>query len=241
MKNCSNCGVSLEEHMNFCPLCGEPAPGDIKQDNDYIRVKQRQRKNKQTSQYQRLSRREKLKLFWEVSGLVLLSGVIITLLIDLTSGFQLSWSKYPAVVGLFLFGCVTLIRFFSRRIYLLISGFFLTLSLMLLLLDSFNASLSWSLSFGIPLLLISSITAIVLKMIIARVRQKGFNLIAYALLAAALLSFFTEMLLSIQSTGGLKLRWSLVVLATILPVAAVLFFFHYRLKKGTNLKRFFHI
>lgn len=241
MKNCSNCGVSLEEHMNFCPLCGEPSPDNKPDDQDYIRVRKRQHTTKPESQYQRLSRREKLKLSWEISGLLLFSGVLITIVIDLMFGFNLSWSKYPSTICMFLFAGITLIRFFPQRPFIIIPGFLLIFSAMFLLLDAFDGSLSWSLTLGLPLLLATMMVSVILLFITRRVRQKGFNLIAYALLAAAVLSFITETLLSLQHHGIIRLRWSLVVVATLIPVAALLFFFHYRLKKGTDLRRFFHI
>jgi hypothetical protein len=37
------------------------------------------------------------------------------------------------------------------------------------------------------------------------------------------------------------LGWSLIVFACILPVAVILFYIHYRLNRGTDLRRFFHI
>jgi hypothetical protein len=66
-------------------------------------------------------------------------------------------------------------------------------------------------------------------------------LIAFSFIAAAMLCICTDAVLSYFTNHFFRLRWSIIVSACIIPVTVILFFVHYRLKKGRNLKRAFHI
>jgi hypothetical protein len=49
------------------------------------------------------------------------------------------------------------------------------------------------------------------------------------------------MILDEYLNGVVDFRWSLIAAISILPVALIFFFYHYRLKKGNRLDSFFHI
>lgn len=235
MKTCSNCKTELDDHMNYCPLCGKLANNELytesKNNND--------RKN--FKEFQMLNDLQRRKLLWEIAGIILLSGILVTLIIDLLSNGNITWSKYSITVCLVLFANTTLLRFMPGNLYVIMAGSLVSTSALLLLLDIYEGTQEWSLSLGIPILLVVYIIAFVFIVIAQNLKQKGLNLIAYILLFVALLSFFLEGIINMYVCDQIKLEWSLVVLASLLPVSALLFFIHYRLKRGTELKRFFHI
>lgn len=239
MRTCANCGVSLETHMNFCPLCGEPVLDQQTENLEYIKF--REEKQKELTEYQRLNSSQKHKIFWEISGMILISGLLVTLIIDLLANNHITWSAYSITIGLVIFANTTLIRFVPDKLYWLLAGSFLSTSALLVLLDIFEGGIDWSLSLGIPILLIAYVIANALMTIIRKLKDKGLNLIAYSLLALAILSIFTEAFISLYMSSKISLEWSLVVIASVFPVSALLLFVHYRLKKGTELKRFFNI
>jgi divalent metal cation (Fe/Co/Zn/Cd) transporter len=70
---------------------------------------------------------------------------------------------------------------------------------------------------------------------------RGLNIIASIFIALSGFCIVTEMVLDKYFNGAVDIRWSLIVSVSILPVALVLFFYHYRLKKGNRLDSFFHI
>jgi len=70
---------------------------------------------------------------------------------------------------------------------------------------------------------------------------KGLNIIAAALIVLSGFCVITEMVLDEYLNGMIDLRWSLITAISILPVALIISFYHYRLKKGNRLDSFFHI
>lgn len=241
MKTCSNCGAELENSMNFCPLCGEPMIHANTENTEYIKLRKREQEKKLMTDYQKLSGLQKRKLFWEISGILLISGMLITLIIDLLDGFTITWSKYTLAVCAVILINITLIVFWWKKIILWMAGSFVSTSALLVLLDLFNGNTGWGLKFGIPLLFAAYLIIFALIWLIWKTRERELNLITYSLLAAGLLCVCIEGLISLYSENTLALSWSLIVMASVLPVSSLLFYIQYRMKKGTDLKRFFHI
>lgn len=241
MKTCSNCGVALEDNMNFCPLCGEPNIDANTQNIDYIRLRKQKQEEKMLSPFQKLSFAQKCKLVWEISGILLLAGILISLIIDLIDGTLISWSRYSVAACAVMLINITLFCLWRPGLFWSMTGSFISVSAMLILFDIFDSNTGWGIKFGIPLLLIAYLIITVLVLIIKNAREKQLNLITYTLIAAGLLCICIEGLISIYHENILRLHWSLIVMICVVPVAALLFYLQYRLKKGTDLKRFFHI
>lgn len=240
MKTCNYCKTELEEHMNYCPLCGNPANSKTYSENNNQNT-QHQAGGKNFREFQMLNELQRRKLLWEIAGIILLSGILVTLIIDLLSNGQITWSKYSITVCLVLFVNTSLLRFMPGNLYVIMAGSFISTSALLFLLDIYEGTRDWSLSLGIPILLTVYVLAVIFIVIVQNIKETGLNLIAYILLFIALLSIFMEGIISMHMLDQIKMEWSLVVIASLLPVSALLFFIHYRLKKGTELKRFFHI
>jgi hypothetical protein len=51
----------------------------------------------------------------------------------------------------------------------------------------------------------------------------------------------TEIILDKHVRGSVDVHWSLLAAVSILPIALVLLFVHYRMKKGNKLDSFFHV
>ncbi len=241
MRTCSNCGVQLEDNMNFCPLCGEPNIDKITDNIEYIKLRKQKQEEKTMTSFQKLSGKQKRKLFWKISGILLISGILVTPIIDLLDGNSLSWSVYSMSICAVLFINITLFTFWYRKIILSFVGSFISTALLLMLLDIFNNNIGWGVKFGVPLLLFAYLIVFGLVMIIRKAKEKELNLITYSLIAAGLISICVEGMISLYNNGTLKLHWSLIVFFCVLPVSSILLYIQYRLKKGTDLKRFFHI
>ena len=241
MRTCKNCGVELEQNMNFCPLCGEPVGDEGTNTSVYIKEGRQKQGEKPLTEYQKLSSLQKRKLFWEISSIILFSGTIVTFIIDLLEGYDISWSGYTLSVCAVIFINTTLICLWPKRVFWLIAGSFLSISVLLILLDKLSGNTGWGIRLGVPLLLATYLVILGLIIVIRKAKQKQLNLIAWCFIATALLSICTDGIISWYTQQTLKLHWSLLAVVSILPVSAILLFIHYRLKKGTDLKRFFHI
>ena len=241
MKYCQHCGVELDENMNFCPLCGELFSDDSQMRDEQREFRRLGREEKIISDYKKLTRIQKRKLFWELSAIILGSGIIVSFIIDLVINQSITWSKYTITVCLVLFVNITFIAFWQKRIILLFAGSFVSTSLLLMLLELYSSKISWSKTIGIPLLCAAYLITFALISIIKISRQRGLNIITYTLVAIGLLTVCIEGIISLYLQSRLSLQWSIIVLACIVPVSAILLFIHYRLKKATDLKKFFHI
>jgi hypothetical protein len=237
---CKNCGVELEESMNFCPLCGESTDEKAAK-KEHLKSVQYEPKEKLFADYESLTQKQRHKLFWEVSGIVLISGIIVTLIIDLITNKSITWSKYSVTVSLVIFVNITLITFWRRRILLLFIVSFVSTSVLLILLDMYNLNIGWGVRLGIPFLFSFYFIVLILAILMRISRQRGFNILACFFIAVGLLAICVEGIISLYTKNILHLQWSVIVIASTIPISALLFFIHYRLKKGIDLKRFFHI
>lgn len=230
---CKNCGVELEPDMKFCPLCEEPAINGFKE-----RIAEekfyKESGQKTMSQPQR-------KATWEMVFFILILITIITSLLNYILNKEISWSQYPVAVCMIVFSYITFFAFLHTRIEIQFFFGFISASVLLLILDLITGGKNWSASLAIPLLLFTNIVVIALLEIISISKQRGINIIAYSFLAAALLCLSTEGVTDLYINKQINLVWSLIVFACVLPISLVLLFMHFRLKKGNDLNKTFHV
>lgn len=241
MVQCPYCGVELEENANFCSLCGAPLLEKNKDHLAFIESEKEQQQEKLLSDYQKLTSSQKRLILWKISGLVLVSIFLVTLVFDLVANQSISWSKYSATISLVFFINTTLAVFWYKKTILWFSLSFLSTSALLVLLDLFTGGTGWGMKLGIPLLLAAYITIFVLLKLIRHTHQKGMNIIAYSLLAAGIFSLCIDGIISLYAGATITLSWSLIVIASACIIAVILLYVHFRLKKATDLRRFFHI
>ncbi|MEX2371815.1 MAG: zinc-ribbon domain-containing protein [Bacteroidales bacterium] len=241
MIQCPNCGVDIEENANFCSLCGEPILDKTAVNPAFIKSGKLQRDEIFLTDYQRLTGYQKRKIFWTISGVILVSGIIITLFIDFIGNKTITWSKYPATVSLILFVNFTLYTFLRKKIVLMLALSFLSVTSLFILFDIYVGDTSWKIKLGIMVTLTAYLTVLVLILLVRKAKQKGLNIISYALITVGMLCICTEGIISIYTRSSVYLSWSLIVMVSVALIAILLFYIHYRLKKVTDLKRFFHI
>lgn len=244
MKYCKDCGVELDPSMDQCPLCHQPASENDGQ-KTILQVDKSSlqdnpdnpgRKDKQVNEQE-----QNRKLFWELTVLVFFSAAIITLLIDLFTSRQITWSKYTVSISLVLLINSSIFSFLRHKPFILFGGSFASIAALLLLLDYFGKSNGWGLKLGIPLLLLIYLYVLYLFLLIKYLKEKGINIIALLLSAAGVFCLGVEVVLDNYFYGNITMGWSVYVLVSSLPVAGILFFVHYRMKKGRELKRLFHL
>jgi hypothetical protein len=173
--------------------------------------------------------------------MILLSGIFITLIIDFVVNGGFTWSRYPLTIGLVLLLNITMGAFWYRKEILWGGVSFLSSAVLLVLLDIYSGNSGWGMQLGLPVLLAAYVTVLMLIRLVRRAQQKGLNIIAYALLTTGILSICTDGIISLYRNDVLGFEWSLIVMASAIITSSLLLYVHYRLKKVTDLKRFFHI
>lgn len=244
MKYCTNCGVELDPSMDKCPLCQKPASESnnnaaFHQTDTSIHPKNNNTVTSRDEPF--IETKQRQKLFWELTVLISLSVTIITLVIDLFTSHQLTWSKYPISISIALLIYSSFYCFLRHKPVIFTGGSFASISALLLLIDYIGEGNGWSLKLGIPLLVLLYLFGLYLFLLIKYLREKGINIIALLLLAACAVCLGVESILDYFSYGTIAMGWSIYVLVSTLPIVGILFFVHYRMKKGRELKRLFHL
>lgn len=238
---CPNCGVELDENCNFCSLCGAPLWEQQTDNSAFAQIRETRQQEKLLSDFNTLSSFQKRKIFWKISGLILICAAVINLLIDFVAHQNITWSKYPASISVVLFINFSLYTFMQHKTLLKLSLSFVSVAGLLMLFDIFITKSAWQWQFGIPLLLAAYITVYVFGLLMNQAKQKGLNIIAYVLISMGLMSIYTEGMITVYQPNSGPFGWSLIVLASSVSIAIILLYIHYKLKKATDLKRFFHI
>lgn len=231
---CKNCGVGLEHGMKSCPLCKE-----IVNDNSSEQLSNT--KKQELFQSRQIMEQKQRKFLWEIISISLLSGSIATGVLDLSINKMITWSQYPVAISLIVFTYVSIFAFWKKSIYIQMGISLILSALAVTILDAPDGTINWSTGIAIPLLLTLNLLVAAMVTIIRLSKHKGINLIAYGFLGVALQCLCIEGILSFYNTGVIKLHWSVIVSACIVPVIIVLLFLQFRLKRGKNLERTFHI
>lgn len=240
MLYCNNCGVELDKDMNHCPLCGLSAgekkslsPESVPQLHDIRRSIFSETKN--------LTIAQQRKLFWEISGIILVSGIIVTLIINLVINKNISWARYNLVASLSVFANISLFTFWRRKPFLIVFGSLVSNALLLILLDLISFNIGWGTKLGVPVLISFYVLLIAILRIIRISRRQGFNILAAIFINIGIFLICIELFVSLYYNGKVILSWSLIACSSMIPISGLLFFVYYRLKKGIDLRRLFHI
>ncbi len=231
---CTNCGVELDKDLTICPLCGKNAaeeePSVKKLPSDHY-----------PSGIILLRKKEKRRQLWELSGIITFSGIAVCSIVDLVLGKRLSWSLYADTSVLAAWICLTLILLAFKKYFIMIPGLLITMLTMLFLFDLFSGPVNWFYLIGLPitLALFVSVSIIILLWRVAHFR--GFNILAVAFLIFSGFCIVTEVFIDKYLYKEVNIRWSAIAAVSILPIALVLLFIHYRMKKGKRLDSYFHV
>ena len=226
INRCKKCGVILDDGLTSCPLCDITGEGDQAGKPADILEK---------------TRRESVRYTWELLGIVCLSGISVSIALNLLFGKGITWSLYPATSTIWVWVAVSIYIYLRKRPFISLLLLLVNTLAMLLLFNAFNPEINWFVPVGMPVTIVLFFLAGGVIYLASVARHKGFNVLAMIFLAVNILCIAIEVFIDLNHTGEVLIRWSAVVSAALVPIAAVLMFLHYRLKKGRRLDSFFHI
>ena len=234
MSYCTNCGVELDKDFSSCPLCGF-AIGKIE-------IKQPDELSEHyPSDIILLHKKESRTHIWELSGIISFSGIVVCTIVDLVINKNLSWSLYADTSILASWICLTLILLVFRRYFITIPGLLITILTMLFLFDLFSPPVNWFYGIGLPITIALFIAVSIVIFLYKVAHFKGFNILAFAFFVLSGFCIITEVFIDKYLSGEVDIRWSAIVAVSILPIALILLFVHYRMKKGKRLDSYFHV
>jgi len=234
MSYCTNCGVELDEGIMSCPLCGftlgtanisEPADKSEYYPSDIIL----------------LYKKETRKHIWELSGIISFSGIAVCSIVDLFIHKSLTWSLYADTSVLGSWICLTLILLAFRKYFIIVPGLLLTVLTMQFLFNLFSPPVSWFYGISLPITVAFFICASLIILLWKVAHFKGFNILAIAFMVLSGFCIVSEVFIDKFLQNKVDIRWSAIVAVSVLPLALVLLFVHYRMKKGKRLDSYFHV
>lgn len=234
MNLCLNCGVELEDDIKQCPLCGKNTGELNEKEKVFLN-------ENYPSGIIQLHKKEIRSNIWELSGIIAFSGIAVCTIVDLVIGKGLFWSLYSDTSILGAWICLTLMLMAFKNYFIIIPGLFITILTMLFLFDLISPPLSWFFPVGLPVtiavfVLFSSIT------VLWKIAHfKGFNILAFAFLLLSGFCIITEVCIDNYLYSAVNIKWSAIVAVSLFPIAMILLFVHYRMKKGNHLDSYFHI
>ena len=234
MSYCTNCGVELDNDIVSCPLCGF----NIGQETVTEKAK--------TSEYYPsdiilLHKKETRKHIWELSGIISFSGIVVCTIVDFVIHKSLTWSLYADTSILTSWICLTLILLAFRKYFIIFPGLLFSILAMLFMFDLFSPPVNWFPGLGLPITMALFIAVIIITLLWKVAHFRGFNILAIAFLVLSGFCIVSEVFIDNFTTGRVDIRWSAIVAVSIFPIALILLFVHYRMKKGKRLDSYFHV
>ena len=225
MTICNECKVELEDDMDVCPLCDTPVTGKGIGKKVVLRPT-----------YEQITSNSRSKnllqqILWQITAVLLLSGIVATLVINITIQGGITWSVYPISICLIALSYASLVALWRTRLFWRILGGWIISALILVIIDR-NMDASWPLKLALPLLSALNVTGLILIFILKRFKAKGLNGLAIIFVFIALLCLLIEATISIYFARSPALKWSIIVAACLLPVTAALLFMYFRTKNN---------
>lgn len=234
MNYCVNCGVELDEEFISCPLCGfNIGNHDISESKDKSEL--------YPSDIILLHKKETRRHIWELSIIISFSGLAVCTIVDFVIFKNLSWSLYADTSILVTWICLTLILLAFRKYFIIVPGLMLTILAMLFLFNLFKPPLNWFYGIGLPVTVAFFISVSIVIILWNVAHFKGFNILAMAFIVLSGFCIVTEVFLDNYLFKKVDIHWSAIVAVSILPIALVLLFVHYRMQKGKRLDSYFHV
>jgi hypothetical protein len=227
MSICKQCGVDLGKGIEKCPLCEPADPGTIQIASP--------------ADLFRLSKKVEIRTLYEITMLLLISGVFVTLAIDIVFGKGMSWSLMTTTCIGYLIVMVTSVYFLRTRPYMMIAASAAGTLLFLWLIDFLTGNHGWFTTVAAPLAISGALLTMAVIFLNSLSRYRGLNLLSTILIAMAIYTIITEFITDRLLRSAFNPQWSVVTAASLLIIAFIFLFVHYRLKRGRSLGRFFHL
>lgn len=179
------------------------------------------------------------RILWQITMVLLLSGISATLIINLSIAGKITWAIYPITICVLLLGYVTLMAVWRTRFIFQLSGGWLISTLLLIIIGLYTRE-DWPLLLALPVVSSVNIIGIFLCLLLAKLKRKGLNVLAIVFVSMAVLCLVVESILSIYFKGSIKLGWSVIVAACLLPVTAAILFMYFKTRHNPELQKIFH-
>lgn len=227
---CKQCGVELDVEMQVCPLCNTSVLDGARTEHATAERNFRVEKARPALL---------MHVLWQIACVLLLSGIVATLIINLSIIGRVTWSIYPVTICLILLSYATIMALWRARVLMQVIAGWILSSALLVGIGSYTGD-DWPLWLAFPILSAINVTAMLLILALSSLKIKGLNVLAIMFVAVAVLCLMLEGILSLYFKDQLALSWSVIVAACLLPVTAAIVFMYFRTRNNRDLQKIFH-
>lgn len=236
MPFCSRCGVEVDSVVEKCPLCEAPIQ-KLPMENGSPWPSE----EAPSPALPPMSTDERKALSRTITTLGFLIPASFVLTVDWFVTRSLSWSLFAlASLGVaWLWALIPLV--FNRKPFLLITLISGVAIIGAGVISILAGDSSWLLPIGVPVLTAAGLLSAGVTAMALKARRNGGNLAGWILLALAILSMIIDILVSSWLSGSWKPGWSIIVVSTLVPIAVLLLYLHYRPSRQRKLRQYFHV
>jgi hypothetical protein len=232
-KICPNCAVELDRGITNCPLCGDKK---VDEGSGYAKGKANY-----PSEILHMETRARRRYTWELMGITTASAILISLIVDLVVSTGLAWSLYATTLFAGAWIYTTIFTFSRGRIWILVPSLLLNTLTIQLMVDMIKLPITWFVPLSLPITGLFFVLLFFIILLARRANYKGFNILAIVIIGASIQCVVFELFLDLYLNGSVSIDWSAITASAVVPFSAILMFIHYRLKRGLNLKSYFHV
>jgi hypothetical protein len=236
MPYCSRCGVEVDDSVARCPLCDAPIQKFSEDDGSPWPSEEAP-----IPPTPPLSGDERIALSKTITTLGFLIPASVVLTVDWFISKELDWSLYTLISlgAAWMWAIIPLM--FPRLPYLIIGLATLVAVALEWGIGLVSGSIIWILKMGMPIVILAGGLAALVTLMGRTAKEVGSNLAGWILIAAAIQSMGIDIFTNFGITGSWAPGWSIVVVSTLLPIAALLLYIHYRPSRRSRLRRYFHV
>jgi hypothetical protein len=234
MPYCPRCGVEVDTGRESCPLCDTGIPAEVRETGTG------ESRYPQVDPPAAPSGRQVRILLWSVITSLMFTAFLVCLSVNLILDGSLTWGGY-AMSGIgagWIF--LSLLIWFFRNPWVIISGFFLSSAGLLALLDFIDGEHHWFLTLGLPLAGMSTLLILLSVTTGFILQEKRGNMAGFIFIYITIFCIGVDLLVS-GFLGAVSLSWSFIVMAALLPLAILLLAYHYLFRRFVNLESYFHL
>ncbi len=236
MTYCPRCGVEVEANKIKCPLCNTTLqPLDEEQPNYQSKYPDDVQKDEQK---QPKAKKKKRLLAFEITSVVLVIPLIVSITTNLIIDGIITWSLYPIASLLLAWFMISAPLLFPKKIAIIAVGEFIPLLVYFLVIDIIdNGTLNWYVRVALPIIASIGVAGFIIAFGTIKSKNKGLNIPAYILFGASIICLIVDVCLTSYINNTLGLEWSLYILVPAVLTGGFLLYLHFRVTKNKDLKR----
>lgn len=233
MPYCPACGVEVDNGILSCPLCstGIPAINSVSSEAE-IHYPHQEPKTRNLKKIRSIA--------WTILTVLNVTAFFIVMTVNLVLTGDLSWAGY-AMSGIAAEWLLSsLLMFLIHRPALIVAGFSVIITGLTVLIDIIDGYLDWFLVLALPIIGMVAAMATLAIILGRMLDHPGLSLYGYYLIIIAMFCAGLDLLIS-AFTGAASMSWSLIVAASILPIATLLIVYHKFIRERIDLAKYFHL